>query len=691
MGRLNDLKKARRPANRHICYMLSGKKQKGNANEATIHFTGTAFHPGRFFSDGVMIRVRRFLFFCISLLPLAARGQVPQDTVTGSNLREVQIIGQHSADHTIGTRKTTLDSAFLQLNTGSTLAEVLQTRTPIYIKTYGNGMLSTVSFRGTSASQTAVLWHGFNINLPTLGQTDFSLIPLSSLGSVEIQHGSGGSNFGTSAIGGAILLTAKTPGQPGWQLQAQQDAGSFGYTFSQAAASYTTHKASVEASLFHRQAQNNFRFKNTTQFGEPYQRQENAALHQWGFTTNVHLQVNARNTLAIRNWYTSSDNQSQPNMVAANTHARLSHQNWRLMSEWNHSSSLGNTAVRVAYFDDFMHYQDDNNNSDTKVKTYQAQAEHRFILANRVNVDAGGDIQYFTADVDGYGKAVSETRNSAFLLVRYDPKPFLHLNVNVRQALVQGFNPPLAPTAGFTLDLRQQPNYTLSWKGAVARGYRVPTLNDRYWPTGNPTLKPENSFNYETGFTYKQTRNRLTAETELTAYWMRVDNWIQWLPSASTGAWSPQNLKRVHASGLEYATKLHYQIRNGKLTGGINYSYTSSRQAQTYAASSEPIGKQLIYVPYHTGTAFLDVNYKTWLLSTNYQYTGQRFTTAENDRLLPAFGLISLYGGKKIPVGKTTFQLIGRVNNLTNKVYQNLEYYAMPGRNYTLSLRFTLL
>lgn len=638
-----------------------------------------------------MIHLKRFLFCGIGIFwHLLVQGQAMPDTLTGQNLREVQVIGQHSAQFTLGTRKTTLDSTYLQVNNANSLADVLQARTPIYVKTYGNGMLSTVSFRGTSASQTAVLWHGFNINLPTLGQTDFSVIPINSLGSVEIQHGSGGSNFGTSAIGGAILLTAKPGGQPGWELQAQHDVGSFGYTFSQVAASYNTQKLNVETSIYLKQAQNNFKFKNTTQFGAPYERQQNAALNQWGITNNLQLQVNARNTLAIRNWYTASDNQSQPNMVAANTHARMAHRNWRLMTEWNHTSNLGQTALRAAYFNDFMHYQDDNTNSETKVGTYQAQAEHKFILVNKIKVDAGAEIQYFQGDVDGYGKPVNETRNSAFILMRYDPSSILHLNLNVRQALVQGFNPPLAPTAGFTLDLLQKPNRVLSWKGALARGYRVPTLNDRYWPTGNINLKPENSYSYETGLVYNKTNGKLSLESELTAYWMQVENWIQWLPSASTGTWSPQNLKRVHAAGLEYSGKLNYQIRNGKLTGGVNYAYTSSRQAQTYATGLEPIGKQLIYVPYHTGTAYLDLNYKTWLFTANYQYTGKRFTTAENDRSLPAYGLFSVYGGRNIYLDKTSFQVIGRINNLTNRVYQNLEYYAMPGRNYTLSLRFNL-
>ncbi|QNF33183.1 TonB-dependent receptor [Adhaeribacter swui] len=649
-------------------------------------------YPDGFYSDGGKMRVVVFfkIFLAATLLMPAARAQVTPDTLTGEDLAEVQIIGQHHPRYTLGSRETQLDSSYLQTNNAASLSDALQSRTPVYLKTYGNGMLSTISFRGTSASQTAVLWNGFNINLPTLGLADFSIIPLTAIQGVQLQHGSGGANFGTSAIGGAVILSSRTNWQPGWQLQAQQDAGSFNSYFSQLAGQYSTKKVSVETSFFRREAQNNFKFKNITQFGAPDQCQENAALYQLGFTTNLHLRLNTRNTLAIRNWYTDSDNQSQPNMVAANTHAQRANRNWRLMSEWNHHSKLGLTAIRGAYFADYMRYRDDNTNSETAVNTYQIQGEQNFILAKKINVDAGGELQYFTGDVDGYGQKVNETRASGFLLFRYDPLDFLHLNLNLRQAFVTGFNPPLAPTAGFTLDVFMRNHYTLGWKGSVSRGYRVPTLNDRYWPTGNATLKPENSYNYETGLAYKYQQGIFTAETEVTAYRMQVENWIQWLPAAGTGVWSPQNLKKVLASGAEASGKASWLLRTGKVTTGFNYGYTSSRQQESYGSSAEPTGKQLIYVPYHTATAYADVTYKSWLFTTNYQLTGQRYTTAENTRSLPTYGLLTIYGGKTIQYHKTRFQVIGRVNNLTNKVYQNLEYYAMPGRNYNLSVRFTL-
>ena len=77
-----------------------------------------------------------------------------------------------------GSRRYEADSATLSQYRDGTVAELLQDRTPLYIKSYGPGQLASISIRGTSAQHTAVLWNGLNIMLPTLGQNDFALLPV---------------------------------------------------------------------------------------------------------------------------------------------------------------------------------------------------------------------------------------------------------------------------------------------------------------------------------------------------------------------------------------------------------------------------------------------------------------------------------------------------------------------------------
>src|SRR5690606_11676443 len=64
------------------------------------------------------------------------------------------------------------------------LTDLLRYNSNIYFKENGYGMVSSPSFRGTNASQTAVVWNGLNINSQLNGQVDFNTINTSNYNSV---------------------------------------------------------------------------------------------------------------------------------------------------------------------------------------------------------------------------------------------------------------------------------------------------------------------------------------------------------------------------------------------------------------------------------------------------------------------------------------------------------------------------
>ena len=86
------------------------------------------------------------------------------------------------------------------------LTEVLNFNTTIYFKENGYGMVSSPSFRGTNASQTAVIWNGIPINSNLNGQTDFNTIAPSSFNTIIIRSGGGSTQYGSGAVGGSIHL-----------------------------------------------------------------------------------------------------------------------------------------------------------------------------------------------------------------------------------------------------------------------------------------------------------------------------------------------------------------------------------------------------------------------------------------------------------------------------------------------------
>ncbi|AKQ44514.1 hypothetical protein TH63_00920 [Rufibacter radiotolerans] len=616
-------------------------------------------------------------------LPSAMAQAVSPDTV---QLQTITISGNRYSKYAAGSRTQTLDSLLLQRQPGITLAEVLQQRSPLYLKSYGNGMTATVAFRGTTASHTAVLWNGFNIALPTLGLSDFALLPPSANATVHLQHGPSGALHGSGSLGGAVVLENPASFRPLRQVQVQQEAGSFGHRRTAAQGAFSNGRLALSSSFTRTAADNDFRFRNTAVFGQPYETQQNAAFSQTSLAQDLHYKINQDHRVSVRGWYVKTDRQIQPSMGSANTHARQHDENLRLMGEWQGQVARGTTTARVAYFQDRLDFQDDGVLSLSKVHTYQSQLEHERALRPNLLLQVGAEGQLFQANMKEYGGAIQEQRFSVYSWLRYDPLPQLQLSLNLRQAWVKGFNPPLTPTLGANYHIWQTPQHTLTAKANVSRSYRVPTLNDRFWrPGGNPNLQPENGWGYEAGLAHQYERKAVTGKTEATVYRLRVQDWIQWQP-ATAGYSEPVNLSQVLGHGAELDSRWHYQAsEKTALSAGAAYAYTISQQ-KLPDARAHFINRQLFYVPKHKVAGWAEARFQTWWLSMDAAFTDRRFSDNDNNNWLAAYALANASLGKAFTWRTMEAQLMAHVQNLTNTTYQTMAFRAMPSRSFRLSL-----
>ncbi|WP_210486597.1 TonB-dependent receptor plug domain-containing protein [Rufibacter aurantiacus] len=633
--------------------------------------------------------VRRLFLFALAtvateLLALRESHAQLKDTV---QLAPVTVSAQRYTRYAAGARVQTTDSLLLQRRPGLTLADMLQQRSPLYLRSYGNGMTATVAFRGTSSSHTAVLWNGFTIALPTLGMSDFALLPPSINTQVSLQHGPSGALHGSGAVGGAVLLDNPVSFAPQQQIQVQQELGSFGHQRTAAGGSFSNGRLALTSSFTRTAGDNDFRFRNTTAFGSPWETQQNAAFAQTSLAQELHYKLAPEQRLTVRGWYVKTHRQIQPSMGSANTHAQQDDENLRLMGEWQGQLAGGTTTVRTAFFNDVLNYKDDGVLSLSKVNTYQSQVEHERALLPNLLLQVGGEGQLFKADVGGYGGKVQEQRFSVYGWLRYDPLPMLQLSLNVRQAWVQGFNPPITPTLGANLQILEQGGNTITAKANVSRSYRVPTLNDRFWrPGGNPALKPESGWGYEGGLVHQHKSGPLTGTTELTGYALQVKDWIQWQPSATGGYSEPVNLQRVKGNGAELDSRWQYRLdENRSLSAGLAYAYTISEQ-KLPDERAQLQSRQLFYVPKHKVATWAEVRYRSWWLSSDATFTGRRFTDNDNNNWLPAYALVNIGLGKTFTWRSFETQLMAQVQNLSNTVYQTMAYRAMPPRNYRVSL-----
>jgi len=634
--------------------------------------------------------------------PLPQLPAAPPDSARLSRrvhrLAEVRVRALGPERFAVGTNRLELDSAVLAQYRGATLTEVLLARTPLALKSYGPGQLATIALRGTSAQHTAVLWNGLNIMLPTLGQNDFSLLPIGATTRVAIQPGPAAALYGSGAVGGAVLLNNDPDWRPGLRGSVQADAGSFGLFGGSLEARAATSTVAVRVAASYREAQNNYPYVLREARGPVRYTLRNAALrHQWSISPDVAWRVGTAGEITAAAWLTDADREIQSGVNVIGTLARERDQSRRLVLGYRHVAAQQQWAMRGAWFEDVLNYRDGGEPSNSRVRTTQAQAEHTSALGARGSLRLGAEAQHFVALVDGYGsRELRENRAAAFALLRYDPRPGLRFSANLRQAALPAGLAPLTPTVGLEWDLLPasldslagSPAHQLTAKGSAARTYRAPTLNERYWlPGGNPNLRPESGVGYEAGLRHRLVWNAgIALETNLTAFRQDVDNWVQWLPK--DGIWTPQNLRQVRSQGLEASTAL--RLRQGRYSGGaqLAYHFTDTRKTQGSAADSDPVGVQLAFVPLHQASFSTDHHWRDWLVSSTFVLTSFRYINASGADFLPGTGLLGATLGRTLRgPASTSLLVLVQATNLLNQAYDSYPGRPAPPRAFSASLR----
>ncbi|WP_448520081.1 TonB-dependent receptor [Rhodoflexus sp.] len=618
------------------------------------------------------------LMVCIYTLP-KTWAQTPDSART---LREVIVRGIPESKFAVGATLWQPDSVLVSRLASASLSDLLMRQSAVYMREYGAGMLGTVSMRGTGPSQTAMLWNGININLPTLGQIDFNIIPLTASTRIAIQPGSGSSLYGSDAIGGTVHLRTDTDWQSGLQAHLQQEFGSFGRYFTRLQAGGGSEKLQVQTGFYRLQQQNDFPFRNIAKAGAPTERQQNAAVSHWGITPEIYWKPDNRRQLSLKTWYHNHFRQVQPTMAAQEVRDEQRDENLRLAIDYEQLT--GNSGVfraKTAFvFDEIIF-----NGNRSATWRYIAQTRHEQNWNSRLSTEVGGNVQHTTAAVRAYRGNISEQRADWFLLSRLQLTPNWLLSATVRQTIVPGFSAPIAPAFGSQWQRQLTKNQVLTWKMQAAKGYRVPTLNDRFWqPGGNPDIRPEHSYNAETSLGWQRRNTGSYWQINATLFRMWVQDWILWLPNGSF--WSPENAREVRVTGVEISGLYHRNITGGYWELRGHYALNQSLNQVALNENDRSAGKQLPYTPLHRAQGSARLFWQGWLLQADANYTGTRYPTADNETSLKPFWLSNLLISKDFTTKKVHWQTLLRINNLLNADYQNFQLRAMPGRHFQVGV-----
>ena len=676
---------------------------------------------------------KRITTLLLVLLPLILIAQQEEEMSKRIyHINEAQVYADRPMKE-IGVQKTSLDSIKLKENIALSIADVLTFNSSIFVKNYGRATLSTVAFRGTSASHTQVSWNGMKINNPMLGMTDFSMIPSYFIDDASLLHGTSSVNETGGGLGGSVKLSTIPASADGFGLQYIQGVGSF-KTFDEfLRLTYGNPKWQVSTRAVLSSSANDFKYRNHDKKENIYDENMNIIEQYYPIETNKSgafrdfhlLQEVYYNTLkgdrfGLNAWYINS-NRELPLLTTDYSDAtefdnRQREQTFRGIITWDHLRSDWKLSAKGGYIYTWMAYDykrdvgngimADMTRSRSTINTIYGQAEGEYYIGKKWLFTASLSAhQHFVTSKDkniirqdgdkaivGYQKGRIEL--SGAISAKWKPIERMGISLVLRDEMYGTTFTPIIPALFIDGVICQKGNIVA--KASVSRNYRFPSLNDLYFlPGGNPDLKNESGWSYDAGVSFSAGKEGVfTISGSATWFDSYIHDWIIWLPTTK-GFFSPKNIKDVHAYGVEIDGKLDWIFaREWKLDIGATFSWTPSiNNGEPVSIADQSVGKQLPYVPEYSSSINGRIAWRGWAFTYKWCYYSERYTMSSNDisltGKLPTYFMSNIVLEKNLNFKWADFSIKGAVNNLFNEEYLSVLSRPMPGINFEIFIGIT--
>lgn len=556
-----------------------------------------------------------------------------------------------------------------------TLDASLLSQAGIYFKNYGHQQVATISFRGTSAAHTNVLWHGIPVNSPTLGSTDFSQWHTWLIDDVAIQSGNHGALYGSGSIGGTVFLdhfnkirtNTKTIGF---------GLGSFGYNFQGAKAQYKNNYFQGTTNIYREAIDNDFSYplKGTDLF----QTQKNAAALSYGLRQELqHFWKNQRLSMDLLLFY--QHRESQPVISQNYAEDFIKTHNIKSVLEHFIESNKGSISTTFGLITDQMTY---NQNPAIRSQQMTLTQRYEYDIGDYLQLKSGFLVNLLTAKGPNLEHINYQKQLDFFVIIKYRINTRWSSTVGLRESFLVDSGSKLLPSLGAERKWKFSKGSMVSY-AKIACGFRYPTLNDRFWlPGGNTSLKPEQSVSADLGFKVLYRKINM----QINFYQTMAQDWILWLPQTGN-IWSPENIQKVAISGIEYIISHQYPINEKLLESKAVLNFQSSVNKSAYPSQSA-YGNQLPYVPYFTAVWSNKLHIKMWSISVDQYYTSRRYTTLDqsDSYAVEPYFLLDFAIEYPLKLGKSITQISFIIKNIFDNYYENIQNRAMPGINFQLQL-----
>ena len=599
------------------------------------------------------------------------------DTV---NLNEVSVISPKSITFSNGSNVKKIEPFKIKISQTEKIADLLSSNSSIYIKQYG--ALATATIRGTSSSHTAVNWNGYPINSIANGLSDLSNITALTNDNIFLIKGGNSTIFGSGSIGGSINIDSKKIRNQKLSSNTNFESGSNGLSSQSYSAKYGDDIVSFYILHSKLKDKNKFKFTNISQAGNPRQTNKHGKIVSFQNKLDLNFKLNPNIIIQFNYWGDNSTREVPQNMTIRFTDAMQYDVNDRISISSTYSvKNLSCKISKALIYEDFR-YTEEIKNIDSK---YLASKEfNNFDLSyNFKNLIFQSTFSYNKNKINNNNFENNEQKDiskTIFFSTTYKNNN-LETQLAIRGEDNSEYEVPLTPL--FSTEYKFNELVQSSIK--LNKNFRSPTFNDRYWfsngSRGNIELKPEMSNNAEFSIHLKKNKFKLSS----TLFNLDVKDWILWGQNID-GIWSPENIKEVWSRGIETQLKYNYK----KILLELNYSLTKTTSEKASNDLDISVGQQLRYVPKNKLNTTLLYDEGNIISFLNITFTDEVITSysSGDNKTLEAYTLVS--AGTSYKLFNEDLKLDLRVLNLTNQQYQTYLNYPNPGREYVLSINYTI-
>jgi len=649
--------------------------------------------------------------------PVASQ-QRPLDSI--QHVREVVVLSKPALREVVPSQK--LNGEQLQRLSAHSVADALRYFSGIQLKDYGGvGGIKTVNIRSMGTHHLGIAYDGIQLGNAQNGQIDLGQFSLDNVEEISLYNGQKStifqpaSDFGNA---GAVYIRTRTPDFSDGETHhlklkakvASSDMLRLSALYEQKLS--PTLSASANAEFLTASGKYEFRYRRKNQDGSVAY--DTTATRQNGDIHAERVELNLHGRLQQGGWqlkgYLYNSQRGIPGAIVNNVWRRGERQgDLNTFVQTHFYKSVGDVfstrwQAKYAYYN--THYVN-RDSTQHQVDNRYRQQEFYLSTANVLELlpgwsaSASYDLKWNKLSADLYHFA-KPTRwsNLVALATAVD-----YLHIKAQASLLGTFvndRVELGPDASLSqftpavfVNIYPWRARFFSFRAYAKKSFRMPTFNDLYYTDmGNASLVPESAIQYNVGFVLSRHYAKgpvSHVQLQADAYYNSVHDKIVAYPKGQQFRWTMLNLGRVHIKGLDVEAEATAPLRKDLLvTCRAQYTYQDARDVTDPANSF--YDDQIPYIPWHSGSAILGLQWKGLTLNYSFIYAGERYNQQENIKYnyMQPWYTSDVSAAYQWQRGRTLYRLQLEVNNLLSQDYDVILNYPMPKRNYGLSLDITL-